>query len=353
MNDYRPTFKPSTNPQIKVLRGSGMYQSKSLTNWFEEDAPVSQKKEIDLLRSFADVELRNGHIFKGRDAFILGLCLIAASYALYTHINLFSGALTIERCCFITLFFVPTLLGLLCLNFARETLAKNLAIKRNSGRRARSEAEFRGSNLTAVNQSQMHSFRQIFNFLVGSTILVPFICLGLSHAFSTAVYNDGLAIFTGLGLLWFFLALGVTIYKVMVGMTSRSIELTFGNFPLELGQRISLTLSAEEKFQDLNIDRVKLRCISEENVLHLVAQNGASNNNSLSRRAVQLYAETRELSSSERQTKKVSFDFTLPYDIIFNTNLFDPQPTYWCLTVDGKSGKIPLKASFILPIYGQ
>jgi hypothetical protein len=314
-----------------------------------EDSSISVTESsaihvIDSEPQLIDFKLRDSQGLKGWTAVTSGFLLIAIGvhFMRSSVAKDASGpdAIAVEMLCSF-----PALIGLL---FLRDGVTSILrGIKRAKlGSEARWNADFPGRPRQGVNDSAAIAKKVVVNFLWGQLIMIPGIYLGVKNGLSgiaaTEKWPFALLPF---GLIWYVVAMIYTINKLRVYVGSRNLSLQWQQFPIFLAHPISLTLTVKKEVTSFEITSVMFRCIQETTIV-----TGAGSRGQIRRAGRQLYCDTisRPLPSS-RNTFELSF--AVPDRGELQTDLLADDPIFWCLTVEGTCEKLPIDASFLLPVY--
>jgi hypothetical protein len=299
---------------------------------------------IDTEQQIVNFNLSGSQGLKGWIAVAAGFLLVALGVH-FMRSNVAPSATGIDAIAVHMLCSFPALIGLL---FLRDGVTSILrGIKRAQlGSEARWNSDFPGRPRQGVNDSATIAKRVVVNFLWGQLIMIPGIYLGIKNALSgvdpTERWPSAILPF---GLIWYLVAVILTINKLRVYLGSRNLSLQWHQFPIFLGHPVSLTLTVKKEVTSFEITSVMFRCIQETTIV------GKGRRQSM-RGGRQFYCDTisRPLPSS-RNTFELTFE--VPDRSELQTDLLADDPIIWCLTVEGSCDKLPIDASFLLPVYAN
>jgi hypothetical protein len=302
---------------------------------------ISAVHTIDFESQLIYFNLRDSQGLKGWLAVGAGFLLVAIGVHLMRS-NVVPSAVGIDAFAVQMLCGFPALIGLLFLRDGINSILRGIK-RAQLGPEARWNSEFPGRPRKGVNDSGSIAKKVVVNFLWGQLIMIPGFYLGLKNGLAGDATERGPLVLVGFGLIWYLVAMILTIKKLLIYLGSRKVSLQWQQFPIFLGHPVSLTLTVAKEVSTFEVTAVMLRCIQETTIVNV---------RTAQRAARQLYCDT---ISRPMPLNKNTFElsFAVPDRGELQTDLLADDPIFWCLTVEGSCDKLPIDASFLLPVYAN
>jgi hypothetical protein len=179
--------------------------------------------------------------------------------------------------------------------------------------------------------------------LVWTGFLAPFFWIGVTQR--GAWFFAVVAGFLGLiGLIFWYRWLQMLTELLRYGNTF----LAYNNFPFFLGSTLSARLRAPSHLVDFEEITLTLRCVRERYIT-----SGSGDNRKTQVVCFELYSDTKTFTRGQLiaySGHEIPVEFALPESQPI-TALASTPPVYWEIEANGKSGRTPFEAFFLVPIY--